>query len=351
MKDYTIQDFIKRFDWFCKDIDWQKVTTMDEQERNAEMLRVANDDIFVNGRMCQASEMTLELLDIEEVRSLVYDLKAINSLTDQERQRFIFYRDLAETFNPLYHHHPNDLGVAPFRMKDDRFDITNNELRQWILDTPYRHVAAVVLEVLIDVFEDGELSNSVAYNTLNEEFFYGLKSAWPRTIEEADYGEEKEADDTEKTAEEKAADKEKRAEEVKKFEMHIEKMLNKLWNVHNHMELGRRMGMDHLEQELYDAFDTFIYDVYDYEQVDAAKELATWIREHWPMGEKHPSHEQFQALDKAIQTVMEKYHLQLNYARHIWNIITYDILNVSMSREKQEQDLDYDVYDDDELGD
>lgn len=350
MKDYTIQDFIKRFDWFCKDIDWQKVPTMDEQERNTEMLRVTNNDIFVNGRMCTNSEMTLELLDIEEVRSLVYDLKAISSLTDQERQRFIFYRDLAETFNPLYHHHPIDLGVAPFRMKDDRFDIANDELYQWIADTPYKHVAAVVLEVLIDVFEAGELSNSVAYNTLNEEFYYGLKSAWPKT-EEADYGEEKEAADTEKTTEEEAAEAEKKAEEVKKFEMQIAKMLNQLWKVHNHMELGRRMGMDHLAQELYDAFDTFIYDVYNYEQVDAAKELAIWIREHWPMGEKHPSRDQFYSLDKAIQHVSEKYHLQLNKARHIWNIITYDILNVSMSRKKKEMDADYDIYDDDELGD
>lgn len=318
MKNSNLKLFIERFDHFCTGIDWEAVAQMDEKALSEEILRVANDSIFTEGRMSIASEMTLELLDIKEMVEQLHDLKAINALSDAERQRLNFYRELAEVFTPLYHHHAIDLTLPPFCLEDGRLDVRNSELCDWLRETPYTHVAGVVVEVMKDVFCRSEWCNTVVQEELSEEFIRNIKYAWPHTSDKDEV----------------------KAEKEKKLAVSIEAMLDKLSDVLNHMELGRRMGMDAMEQALYDAFDTFIYDTYYYRQVDAAKELAAWIRQHWPEGERYPSRELCEALLQAFTEITQRNEVQLADKRYTWNIILLDILDVSLLSKEEEEEYD-----------
>ncbi len=120
----------------------------------------------------------------------------------------------------------------------------------------------------------------------------------------------------------------------------VSKCADDLWNIENHILVGQLLGFDPLEQSVYDAFDTFIDTTYRHNQALCTRELSAWIREHWKMGECHPERETVDALYAKWKEVIGKYLVSTPDERFAWNILTLDVLGMSMFTKEEEESSD-----------
>lgn len=144
-------------------------------------------------------------------------------------------------------------------MKSAENNIDNSELFDWITDCKWPCLSAVVLNGLShQIFMNDEFYSSVARQSATDSFFYPIEQHWRDALKDED--------------------------STKDFAARVNKCANDLWEIENHMRVGRQLGFDKLTQGVYDAFDTYIDSTYRYRQVDFAREFAAWISENWTIG-------------------------------------------------------------------
>lgn len=312
MRDWTLHIVIKHFDDVIKGIDFAQLPQKESEEYRQLVLKTANDVMFSEGRYSQITEWTLEMFDVPEVCALVRNLSEINQLSAAERVRLAFYLDVKEVCYPLFRGKKVDWSAWPWNLSKGDASFENKELFELITQSEMPYLSAAILYDLkqqIWMNETG-IYSSVACNEVSETFEYPLGSAWKKHP---------------KTEDEKKA-----------LTAAICKCADDLWAIENHILVGQQLGFDQLTQSVYDAFDTFIDTTYRHNQVLCAKELSAWIREHWTMNESHPAQEKVEALHAKWKELMEKYDVSSPDERFSWNILTLDVLGMSMFSEEDE---------------
>lgn len=314
MRDWTLHIVIKHFDDVIKGIDFGQLPQRESEEYRQLVLKTANDVMFSEGRYSQITEWTLEMFDVPEVCALVRNLTEINQLSAAERVRLGFYLDVKEVCYPLFRGKKVDWSAWPWNLSKGDASFENKELFELITQSEMPCLSAAILYDLkqqIWMNETGVYS-SVACNEVSETFEYPLGSAWKKHP---------------KTDDEKKA-----------LTAAICKCADDLWAIENHILVGQQLGFDQLTQSVYDAFDTFIDSTYRHNQVLCAKELSAWIREHWTMNESHPDQEKVEALHAKCKELMEKYDVSSPDEHFSWNILTLDVLGMSLFAEEDEVD-------------
>jgi len=315
MKEWTLQLVIKHFDYFVKTVDFDQLPAKESEEYRQLLLKTASDVIFSEGRYSNITEYLLELFDVPEVLSLVHNLTAIHALSDSQRKRLNFYLDLAKVCYPLFRGKKVDWTQWPWQMQNASNSLDNSDLFEMIANGPYANLSAAMLYDLKEqIWNDEEFYSSVARQEVSELFEYSVKHLWEKHP--------------------------KSDEETKQLATAINETANKLWFVENHIHVGRQLGFDHLAQSVYDAFDTFIDNTYRHQQVSFAREFAAWIRENMTVGERHPDTKIVHALDLKMQELMAKYKVESPDLNFSWNILTLDVLGMSMFSDEEENDPD-----------
>lgn len=323
MKENILQDIIKRFDWFVKDVDFNNLPERDSEEYRKLMMQTA-DVMFSEGRYSAPTEYCLEVFEIPGYEKESRSLAAINALTDEERRRFGFYMDLKEMCHPLFRSKKIDWSAWPWNMENGESSFDNKELFDFIVKYELPNLSAVILHDLHELMtRDAETYTSVARNEISHTFYYGVEFIWGK------------------------GDKKKSDEAVKELMSAVEKCADDLWEVENHMKIGRLMGLDKLEMEIYDAMDTFIDSIFRYKQVLMAKELAAWIRENFHASGHKLTQEEFQPLWMAINDIMSKYSINSPDINYTVNIIVIDVLGIPIFDESDMEDEDWDDIDSD----
>lgn len=314
MTNWTLNSIISHFDTFLKDIDFAHLPERESEEYRQLVLQTANDVLFCEGRYSRITEWTLEMFDVPQVCALVSNLSMINRLRDDKRVRLGFYKDLQEACYPLFRGKLVDWSAWPWNLNDGRSSFENKELFALITKGERPFVSAAILYNLrqrIWKNEEG-LYSSVARNEASACYGRSVEAVWRKRP---------------KTEDEKRA-----------LTAAVCKCADDLWSIENHTLVGQLMGFDLLEQSVYDSFDTFIDPTYRHNQVLCTRELTAWIRAHWPMGEPNPSDEQVDALYAQWQELMAKYDVSTPDESYSWNILTLDVLGMSLFPEEEEDD-------------
>lgn len=315
MKAWTLDIIIAHFDAFLMDVDFPHLPARESEEYRQLLLKTANDVMFSEGRYSRITEWTLEMFDVPEVCDMVNNLTEINRLTAAERMRLKFYLDVKEVCYPLFRGQQVDWTAWPWKLNDGRSCLENKELYTLITACEWPNISAAILydlEHLMWMNEEG-IYSSVACNEVSNAYEYTLASAWKHT---------------------------KTDDDRKAMTAAICKCADDLWAIENHVLVGQLLGFDLLEQSVYDAFDTFIDTTYRHNQVLCAKALSAWIREHWTLNERHPAQEQVDALYDQWKAVMAEYEVTSPDESYSWNILTLDVLGMSMFSEEEEMDDD-----------
>ncbi len=317
MNTWTLDTVISRFDHFLKGIDYAHLPARESEEYRQLVLQTANDVMFAEGRYSHVTEWTLELFDVPEVVALTHDLAEIDRLSKAQRQRLGFYLDLAEVCCPLFRGKKVDWTAWPWLMHDASDSMDNDELFDTLTrgERPFLE-AAMLYDLKEQVWRgSNDLYTSVARQEVADAFNYDVKRPWEDRID-------------------------RKPDLPAVLASAVSECANKMWQVENHLQVGRLLGFDWLSQSVYDAFDTFIDTTYRHRQVVFARELAAWIGEHWPMGTPHPEQTLVDALDGKIRQLMQKHAVTSPDFGYTWNILMLDVLAASAFSEEDEEDDD-----------
>lgn len=305
MNDWTLQIIIEHFDDVVKGIDFGQLPDWKSEEYRQLVLQTANDQIFSKGKYSEITEWVLEIFDEKEVRELVSDDTELSQLSEDEQHRLSFYLDVEKVCYPLFRGEKIDWSAWPWLLEDGSSSLDNKPLFDLIAYGKRPYLGAAMLNSLKQrmwLDEDGFFS-SVALQDAANAFDRTVAPYWKGDLSE---------------------------EDMKMLIMGVWKCAADLLLIENHLNLGRMMGLDSLEQAVYDAFDTFIDESYYSKQVLCAKELATWIRENMTIGEHHPAPEKTEALRTKMDELMDKYHVVSPDRKFTWNIITLDVMGYGM---------------------
>lgn len=313
--DWTLEVLYNHFDYYIPGITASLLESLDE-ENYRQLLLAKADELFREGRYNVNSECALEMYMEPEAEESLHDLKQIALLTDEERTKLHFFQQLKEFCYPLFRRKSIDLSSEPFCMSDSRFSIMNRELRNFIYDSPYSYLSAVLCDVLIEELRKSEpLIESVLCTSLSEKFFY--------TVDH-------------------------NRKNKNKFCESLNDIADAIWKTANHLELGKRMGMSPLAQAIYDDTDTFICETYDYRQVDYAKEMEAWIAQNWNCPQDgRPEKEMVDKLIAALEQCAERHEVTFIDKQGTLMFLLGDTLGVSLFNDDyDEDDEDWDLPDD-----
>lgn len=316
MNNWTLQIIIGHFDYFLKHIDFAHLPERESEEYRQLVLKTANDVLFSEGRYSGITEWTLEMFEDTEVCALVRNLNEISLLSAEKQVRLGFYMDLKQVCYPLFRGQKVDWSAWPWNLKDGRSSFENKELFALITECERPFLSAAILYDLkqrIWMDEEGQYS-SVACNEASLAYEHSAKSAWEKCP---------------KTDEEKKA-----------LTAAVCKCADDLWAIENHTLVGQLLGFDQLTQSVYDSFDTYIDSTYRHNQVLCAQKLSGWLREHWTMNERHPAKEKVDALYAQWKELTAEYDVTTPDDRYSWNILTLDVLGMSMFSKEEEEDDD-----------
>lgn len=310
-----LQIIFERFGYYVTNVDFRHLPERDSEEYRRLLLQTANDAIFCKGIYTENTEMTLELFEIPELVEQMHDLNVINALSPAKRHRLGFYRDLVTVCYPLFRHQVVDWTSWPWLMQSASSSLDNSELFDLITSGTYPCLAAAILYDLKCLCFDNMTSYScVARQEAANAFGYTVNRLWEAMTPEAD---------------------EARRNELVAAE---DECANQMWLIENHLLVGRQLGFDLLTQSVYDAMDTFIDSTYRHNQVSFAREMAEWIRQHWPMGEEHPERELLEALYATLRQLMTKHGVSSPDLSYTWNILTLDVLGVAICDNEEDTD-------------
>ena len=313
--DWTLDILIKRFDACVaseaprKGKEFDEYSSLTEDEQNRLLLETANR-FFDDGRYSVKTEWSIEMFELAEACDSLYDLQQIDALTPAQRKRLPFYQKFKALCFPLFRKNILYLREQPFCFKDMMYSIANNELREFLYNTEYIYLAQVMAEGLASQMASGDGATAVAYNELHQYAYY------------------------------ERVDKKKSIEENR---THLNRLIDALWDVHNHYELGGRMGLDHMSQSIYDMTDTFICRNYDYRQVDYAKKVARFIEEGLKRNNNRLNQEFANEIGKVVDETAAHYGVVFADKQYTLRYIFYDLLGFA---QPGEEDDNYDLEDD-----
>lgn len=331
MKTWTLDIILSYYDHFVKDVDFGHLPARESEEYRQLLLQTANDVVFADGRISPATEYMIEIFDDPEVVALTHDLTAINQLEKAKRLRLAFYLDLGEVCYPLLRGQQMDWTAWPWLMKDASSSMDNDELFD-VISSGQRPCleAAMLYNLKQQVWMDSNGQYTcVARQEVADAFNYDVDRRW------------KEHDRV--------------PEELAELASAVNECANKMWQVENHMQVGRLLGFDWLTQSVYDAFDTFIDTTYRHRQVVFARELASWMHDHVPT-DVRPEQAEVDAFYNKMQELMAKHSVSSPDFRYTWSILTMDVLEWPTSDEQDdeegfdEEDFDLDNFDDEDFG-
>lgn len=315
MNNNELSIIIRNYDHFVQDIDFQQMPQRESEEYRQLVLQTSNL-LFSEGLYSTPVEYTLEIFDESEFQQALTDLRQIDALSDEERQRLRFYIDVKSTCYPLRRRLPVDWTAWPWNMSRGDNSMDNTELVRQIIHDDYPYLGAAICYDLVEqAWNHDQFYTSVARNDLQQDFQYDVKSHMGDV------------------------------EELKKG---LDRFTDALYFAENHMLVGRQLGFDFLAQSVYDAMDTYIDRTYRHQQVDFAREMGAWLHEHWTVGEKHPSQERVELLYQTWQEMMKRHDVTTPDMRYSWNILTLDVLGMSMF---SEEELNHSELDDDDIWD
>jgi len=317
MKEYTLITVIEHFDQIVKNVDFAHLPISTSDEYYQLLLKTANDEIFAEGRYSRLTEWTLELFDLEEFEEKMADLSVIDALTDEQRTRLLFYYDLKKICYPLFKGEAAFYNVSPWRMSESRNSLLDNEdLYNFIEECRYPALSAAILYSLKEQIWSCPLSYSpTAIQEASDSFEHNVAELWKHQSESE--------------------------EKVKALSAGVNKCVNDLWMIENHMRIGRMLGFSSLSQAVYDAADTFIDTTYRYNQVEFAKEMDSWIFQFMKLGERHLPDEKREELLAKLQELMAKHHVTSPNFRLTCSILCHDVLGMSMFP-KEEPEINWD---------
>ena len=241
---------LQLFDEHVGDVGKSDPGSLDEAAYNQLLLQTADtllhDDLYYRDRWLDAFKRR------PEVDEVLHD-EALAGLLDEGRRTLLaFYRRLYDIVMPLKRNTGLDVGQAPFYLKDARFDIKNRELCNYLYTSPHFFLSLAMTRPLWNtvgpyfdiphpLLADAE---GKVVDDLESDASQGMTPWWELTVRTVDM----------------------------------------MIDVDNHLELGRRLGLSSRAQVIYDVTDTFISNVYDYRQVDFAREMDAWMEAN-PMSE------------------------------------------------------------------
>jgi len=333
---WTLDIVITHFDWFFKKTDFASLRSKTEEEYRLFLLQTANDSMFCEGRYSNVTEATLELFDEPEVIRLTHDLSALNALKPKERERLKFYLDLKEVCYPLFRGQVIDWSAYPWNMKDPSYSMQKNkELWDFVNDSELRYLAAAVLyDCFQRMWHQQDIYTSVMLNDLSNSYYCNIDHHWKQAFAKKD------------------EDKEKLVVGMREF-------ADDLWATENHLEVAHRLGLDLAGLSVYDAMDGYMSGTFRYNQVDFAREMSEWLHTHWTMGEEYPPKEQVKLLFDTLNEKMEQYDVICADKTFMWNLITLDLLGMSVVPKREskadehfdDEDFDDEDFDDDDFDD
>lgn len=316
MKENLLKEFIKGYDYFIHKVDFGNLPDRQSEAYRELLMKTANDEVFCNGRYSQITEYLLETLDEKEVYNQLHNLAAIHALTEDMRIRFAFYVDLADMCYPLFRGKNVGWSAWPWNMKSDSTSMENDELFDFLTDCQWPNLAAAVL---YDVFQHIWLDEEHFYSPVSQQeasnkFEYGVKRLWEK--------------------------QEKTEAELKLLSAEVNKCANDFWFIENHIHVGLQLGFDWVAQSVYDALDTYVDNTYRHKQVDFARELGDWINANMTIGESHPAKEIIEAFRLKFKELLEKYQVSSPDVDYTWNLITSDVLGISVFEDETQETED-----------
>lgn len=308
---WTLDILVKRFDECVakeaprKGEEFDEFDSLSADEQNQLLLATA-DRYFDKGRYSMKTEWSIEMFELEEAERSLHDLRQIDALAPQQRKRLTFYQRLKALCYPLFRHQPLDLTEQPFGFAQGDYSIANDELRDFLYNTEHIYLAQVMTEGLAVQQASSEDATAVAYNELHQYVHFGH------------------------------LDKKNSKEENRTS---LDKLVDAVWDAHNHRELGRRMGLTYMSQSIYDMTDTFLCRTYDYRQVDYAKELAAFIEERLIRQQKKD--ETFgNEIAEALDTLAKKHGVVFADKQFTLRYIFIDLLGFGENEDFDDEDLD-----------
>lgn len=287
---------VSYIDNVCKyfKINAKKLGQLDEEAYESLVVETA-DMAFCEGRYNSVSEYVLEMWDDEDFACAINDIKIINALTDSQRAKLKFILAVKEVAYPLFKRTCPNLALAPFCFSNTDFSPKNVELRQFVYNSKYQHIASMLLIALGQRYiAKGDSINTVVQN----------HTTWPLHYLNGCQDKEKK----------ELADK-------------IEEVMVMFIQIDNHIELGKRLGLSKRGQYLYDIFDTFVCNEYFYAQVDAAKEFDQWFTDNWKDWDAERAKEQSEEIYDEFFALVKKYDLTVTNPQHSLDYIYYDMLH------------------------
>lgn len=319
---YSILWVMARFDHYLKPHRVYTAKLIDgasDEEYRQLLLETANF-IFREGRYNLTSEMTLENFDIPEVCQSWSSVEQINALSKADRTRMRFFDDVRRMCYPLLKRRGvADLTAEPWCMTDGRFTVKNRELRHWLYSPELLGLKGCLVDNLAELMmEEFGHPDTVIINELGQQMIH-LKH-WCGT-KEAEIAEG------------------------------IEKTLDMICDIDNHLEVGRRLGMNPVQQTVYDMLDTWICTNYHYRQIDAAKEFGQWLEDNHYLPDEEDledeswglDEEEQNALVEELDATMKRHELEYTDRSHTICYLVYDLLHAHFYGEyEDEEDLDED---------
>ena len=300
-----MKELYERLNWAFGGVDIRQLKKADDDAYRELLLQKA-DFLFSDGRCGVNPTEGLEIYRDPEAETALHDLTQIQELTDAERQKLAFYMDLKDFCFPFFCKDPVDLTRNPFCFINPRFNITNGELRDFLYDTPYVHLAAIICEGLIEAYwRNRELKDTVVLNKLSDYLFHGFKHS------------------------------EKDPEVLRE---HLDQLINIIFTAENHLEVGHRLGLTPQAQAIYDMTDTFICKEYLFNQVDFAKEMDLWLQKN---AEAEPDDEYFDLLMEELEACAQRHEIIFVDKEATLIYLYIDLLQIHLHAPSDEDDLEW----------
>lgn len=310
---YIDEAFKHGIHFSAKDIDGFSAEEYDER------LLEALDMLFSDGRLNVITEYIIERWDEPEFEAAMNDIRLVGLLTPARRTKLKFLRDVLEVARPLYHRQAPDFSLPMFGFSNCDFSVKNDELTKFLSSTKHLHLAVVVAVALMErICKENRETNSIVVDSMEHVSYYLNRTC------------KKDSD-----------------EEIKK---HLEDAIDFFYDIDNHLELGKRLGLTTRGQYIYDIIDNFICNRYFYNQVDAAKEFDQWMTDNWT-GWKETQEEvdkQMFLVREAFENVLCKHGISDAADNSQLIYLFYDLFKLPLSRDDDNDDDEYYLSDDDD---
>lgn len=313
-----IEDYLKNVFKHAIHFTAKDISNFSAEEYN-DRVSDALDMLFSDGRYSVTTEFFIERWDIPEFEEAMNDIRLISQLTPALRTKLKFLRDVMEVGRPLFHRQAPDLSLPLFGFKNCEVSVKNRELMDYLSSATHLHLAAMIAFALKEKIAD-------EYSTTNTIVVKEL--GYPATYLEK-------------------CNRCKSDEELKE---HLDEMINLFYDIDNHLELGKRMGLTARGLYIYDIIDTFICNRYFYNQVDAAKEFDQWLTDNWTGWAEAEEDivKQQKMVVEAYENVLNKHDVSNMPDRSSLLYLFYDLLGYSdIPDDYCDDDEGFDLSDDD----